>query len=317
MKYKEYIDLKGSRAKLVQEVGSGSIIKRFDRTPTPSQPQDVVCPHFLELKWAYGCPYCCAWCYLQGTLRLLPTKAKPVVKSYRKIQRHLESFFAETSSNEYIPEILNSGEIADSLMWEESEIPFSEFIVPIFETQSKHKVLFLSKSDNVDNISRLGSDRTVMSFTLNSDFVASKWEHGAPDVDRRIEAGRRLSEEGYPIRIRIDPLVPVDNWEKEYTNLIDHVFSQFRPERITLGSLRGLTSTVNNASDKSWVGYLSESSNWGKKVNLGLRYQMYLRTIKYLKENHNYINIALCKETKDMWKKLGMDYKQIRCNCVW
>lgn len=52
VKYKEYKNLKGKNTQLVQQVGDGSIIKRFDRTPQPSQPQDVVCPHFLELKWA-------------------------------------------------------------------------------------------------------------------------------------------------------------------------------------------------------------------------------------------------------------------------
>ena len=99
--------------------------------------------------------------------------------------------------------------------------------------------------------------------------------------------------------------------------LIDNIFSQFEPERITLGSLRGLTSTINNAHDKSWVEYLSESSNWGKKISFELRYLMYLRTINYLKRTYDYINIAFCKETKEMWRKLGMDYTEIKCNCVW
>jgi len=38
---------------LVKQVADGSIIKRFDKTPYPVKPTDVVCPHFLELKWAY------------------------------------------------------------------------------------------------------------------------------------------------------------------------------------------------------------------------------------------------------------------------
>jgi spore photoproduct lyase len=317
IKYREYINLEGNRNELVQQVGSGSIIKRFDRTPPPSKLQDVVCPHFLELKWAYGCPYHCAWCYLQGTLRLLPTKTKPVVKSYKKIKRHLNKFFDETTNNEYIPEILNSGEIADSLMWEKGKLPFSKFIVPIFETQSKHKILFLSKSKNVDNIIKLESDMIIPSFTLNANAVASRWEHGAPSIDERIEAAARLSEVGYAVRIRIDPLVPIDNWEKEYMRLIDDIFSQFKPERITLGSLRGLISTINNANDTSWVKYLSEPSNWGKKIGFELRRLMYIRTVNYLKENYDYNNIAFCKETKEMWKRFGMEYAKIKCNCIW
>ena len=65
----EYPLLDGSRQNLVKRVGDGSIITRFERTPLPARPTDVVCPHFLELKWATGCPFDCAWCYLKGTLR--------------------------------------------------------------------------------------------------------------------------------------------------------------------------------------------------------------------------------------------------------
>ena len=28
-------------------------------------------------------------------------------------------------------------------------------------------------------------------------------------------------------------------------------------------------------------------------------------------------DIALCKETMAMWGRLGMDYRKIKCNCVW
>jgi len=60
--YKEYKNLNGEKRKLVSHVNDGSIITRFDKTPLPQKATDVVCPHFLELKWAYGCPFDCSWC---------------------------------------------------------------------------------------------------------------------------------------------------------------------------------------------------------------------------------------------------------------
>lgn len=56
--------LTGEVEKRVVRVGDRSIIKLFDRTPVPTRETDLVCPHFLELKWANGCPFNCAWCYL-------------------------------------------------------------------------------------------------------------------------------------------------------------------------------------------------------------------------------------------------------------
>ncbi len=118
VKYDYYPMLDGSTKQLVKQVHDGSIIKRFDKTPLPKTSNDVVCPHFLELKWAYGCPFNCAWCFLKGTLRFLPTKTCPIVKDYKKIESHLNTFFDETVNNGYPKEVLNSGEISDSLMYE-------------------------------------------------------------------------------------------------------------------------------------------------------------------------------------------------------
>jgi len=66
--YNEYEQLDGKEKSLVGRVNDGSIITRFDKTPMPTGRRSVVCPHFLELKWAYGCPYDCAWCYLLNYL---------------------------------------------------------------------------------------------------------------------------------------------------------------------------------------------------------------------------------------------------------
>ena len=306
--------LGGPTRSLVQHVGDGSIIRRFDKTPLPVGSTNVVCPHFLELKWAYGCPFDCAWCYLKGTFRFLPTGTKPVVKSYDKVESHIRRFLSELTT----PEILNTGEIADSLMSEGSSRPFSKFIIPVFETQSRHKVLFVTKSNNIRYLLEINPhNQVIMSFSLNADEVARRWERGAPPVDRRIEAAQQLSKAGYEVRIRIDPIVPIPDWEEHYTSLVDQIFASFTPERITLGSLRGLQSTINGSTDKSWVEYLKENSNWGKKVDFKTRYETYAAMIKKLKDVYRYEGIALCKETVAMWAKLGMDYREMRCNCVW
>ena len=309
-----YVLLNRDEKLLVQQVGDGSIIKRFDKTPLPTASTNVVCPHFLELKWAYGCPFDCAWCYLKGTFRFLPTKTKPVIKNYSKIELHTARFLEEVIT----PEILNTGEIADSLMWEGSSEPFSKFIIPMFEKQNRHKVLFVTKSDNIKYLLEINPhNQAIMSFSLNAGEVAKKWERGAPSVSRRIEAGRKLSQAGYEVRIRIDPIVPVPDWKLHYINLIDQIFDSFIPSRITLGSLRGLQSTINGSTDRSWLQYLNENSNWGKKIDFKARYEIYATIINQLKESYDYSEVALCKETMAMWGRLGMDYRTIKCNCIW
>lgn len=311
VKSQKYKNIQGKYVDSISKVGDASIIKRFDRTPYPEKPTDVVCPHFLELKWGYGCPFNCAWCYLQGTFRFLKTKTQPVEKDRTIIRRALLSFFNVESP----PEMLNTGELADSLMGEKSD-SFSKFIIPIFEKQRKHKVLFLTKSNNVRHLLEIPEhNQAVISFSVNADYVARKWENGAPTVDQRLDAARQLSDAGYEVRLRIDPIVPVPNWENHYRELVDEIFSRFNPERITLGSLRGLQSTINNSRDKSWVEFLSEGSNWGRKVDFATRYENFSKIICYLSD-YGYSDVALCKETVQMWDALKMDWRKIKCNCL-
>ena len=312
VKYKNYRLLNGKTLRLVNQVNDGSIITRFDKTPQPKSSSDVVCPHFLELKWAYGCPYDCSWCYLKGTFRFRPNGKEPVIKDYEKIELHTRAFLEEANT----PEILNSGEIADSLMNENSDKPFSKFIIPLFEKQKLHKVLFLTKSSNVKNLLEIEPhDQAIISFSLNAIPVAKKWEK-APPVLKRIEAAKKVYHAGYEVRIRIDPMVPIDGWKESYLQLADLIFENLVPERITLGSLRGLQSTINGCSDKSWVKYLTESSNWGKKIDFQIRFAIYSEIINYLQSKYNYKKVALCKETIEMWNSLKMNYRQIKCNCI-
>lgn len=312
VKYKTYRLLNGKILKLVHQVNDGSIITRFDKTPQPKNLSDVVCPHFLELKWAYGCPFDCSWCYLKGTFRFRPIGKEPVIKDYEKIELHTKAFLEEVST----PEILNTGEIADSLMHENFNKPFSKFIIPLFETQNLHKVLFLTKSLNVKNLLEIEPHhQAIISFSLNAIPVAKKWEK-APSILKRIEAAKKVYQAGYEVRVRIDPMVPIDGWKESYLQLADLIFKNLFPERITLGSLRGLQSTINGCSDKSWVKYLRESSNWGKKIDFKTRFTMYSEVINYLKSEHNYTKVALCKETIEMWNRLKMNYRQIKCNCT-
>jgi spore photoproduct lyase len=311
---KEYVLLDGSRQSLVQKVGDGSIIIRFDKTPLPINPKDVVCPHFLELKWAYGCPFDCAWCYLKGTFRFQPTGTKPVLKPLSKMRAALDDFFKANIQ----AEVLNSGEIADSLMFENGGEPFTKTAIPLFEGQDKHKILLVTKSTNIKNLLSMDSHRqAIISFSLNADPVARRWEKGAPQVADRLEAARELSRLGYEVRIRIDPMVPILDWRKHYKTLIDQIFNKLIPERLTLGSLRGLQSTINGVKDKTWIKYLKESSGWGKRIEFNARYWMYRTIIDYLGEKYDYSRVALCKETVEMWDQIGLNYKVIKCNCIW
>lgn len=310
----EYERLDGKRERMVSKVGDGSIITRFDKTPIPSSPTDVVCPHFLELKWATGCPFNCAWCYLQGTFRFQDYKKKPRPKDFERVEKNLLALLKGDLQRH---ELLNSGELSDSLITENTEGPFTKFVMNLIATQDTYKVLFVTKSDQIDNLLEIDNpEQAVVSFSINANGVAKTWEKGAPTPLKRLDSAKRLKEAGFEVRLRIDPMVPVEGWQKEYEKLVDDIFARLRPDRITIGSLRGLQSTINNSPDRSWTQYLNERSNWGKKISHDVRLQMYRTVVDRLESEFDYTAVAMCKETVEMWEALGKDYKKIRCNCT-
>jgi len=315
IRLKKEKNLYGHDEIFVDQIGDGRIIKLFDKTPFPMKSTDVICPHFLELKWANGCYYDCAWCYLNGTFRFFERGKNPHLKDEDSIISHIQAFFKQWNK----PTILNSGELADSLVFEGHPFSLSKDIIPLFKSQNRHKLLILTKSTNVEGVLDSNSQNTVIaSFSLNAYPVATRWEKKTPHPRDRIEAAKRLFDAGYEVRIRVDPMVPVEEWKEVYIELIDDVFSSFYPERITLGSLRGLRSTINNCEDTSWEEYLinGSNSNWGKKVEDGIRFDMYKTLLSHLMTVYDYNNVGLCKETVSMWENLKIDYKKIKCNCI-
>jgi spore photoproduct lyase len=135
-------------------------------------------------------------------------------------------------------------------------------------------------------------------------------------VEDRIEAAGILKDCGLEVRVRIDPMVPVDNWADYYVGLLESIFERLVPDRITIGSLRGLQSTINNSKDRSWTNYLQERSNWGLKIPIRVRTEMYHLILDTLREDYKYTKVALCKETRGVWDQLALDYRHIRCNCT-
>jgi spore photoproduct lyase len=237
----------------------------------------------------------------------------PYLKDKKKIINHTQEYL-EAERN---PSVLNSGELADSLVFEGNGFSLTKDIIPLFKQQKKHKLLILSKSARIKGILDSESQNNVIvSFSLNSLPVAKKWERKAPSPTYRIKAAKKLAEADYTVRVRIDPMVPVKNWKKSYEELVDLIYSCFKPQRITFGTLRGLQSTINNCKDKSWVKYLNDRSNWGLKAPDSIRLNMYSHLMDKVREYDNRCQIAMCKETVGMWKEMHLDYKKIKCNCI-
>jgi len=291
---------------------SKRIIRLFHKAPP-----DIVCGNFWELRWAFGCPLNCAYCYLRGTYR---GKITPRYVKIDHVLKALDEMFNDSAFNNGKPAIINSGELADSLM----NPAFMEKIADKFEEQNKHKLLILTKfgTKNIDFLLKKTRKQTICAWSLNAPKVARLWETNAPSIDDRIEAAKLVKESGYIVWIRIDPIFPIEDWQDHYEYLLLKIFHKFTPDRIILGTPRGLWKTIHYAKkarvDTSWIKYFDfkEKTGWGLKLPFNLRKSIYLFMHEKLEKlGYNTRKISICKETVKIWESLKWTYYPGECQC--
>jgi spore photoproduct lyase len=169
-----------------------------------SMPDDrILSPHFNRLKLASnGCYYQCDWCYLKGTYRA----QQPYITVRAEYDKIIDQVKKKIEWSEG-PLMFNSGELADSLSLEHLTGAARTFI-PMFGSTENGYLFMLTKSDNVDYILDLQHNgHTTLAWSINNAYVSRKFEIGAPSFERRLIAAKKVKEAGYPIRIRLDPIV--------------------------------------------------------------------------------------------------------------
>ena len=279
----------------------------------------MMCPHFDRLKLASnGCFYQCDWCYLKLTYRAA-FPFMTIRAEYDKIKKYLNKRLSQTES----PIMFNSGEMADSLAMEHLTRAGREFI-PWFATTKNGYLFMLTKSDNVDDILDLPhNNHTYITWSMNNDEVSRKFEIGAPPFERRLEAAFKVQKSGYPLRIRLDPIIPFNGWQEAYSETIKKIFNKVSPERITLGTLRfeeGFYNMRNTffTTGEELISYVKDMKPMfepkvfpgTKKPKTGKysfsdekRIEMFGYIIDQIRKYSN-CKIALCKESADVWIKL-------------
>ncbi|MEW6273803.1 MAG: radical SAM protein [Bacillota bacterium] len=265
-------------------------VRLFDKTPV-----GVRCPHFYELILSNGCPFECAYCYLRLTFR---GNKKPVLFCNRWEEVELEL--------EAIPSgVFSTGELADSLA---VNPPLLSRAIAYFQNQQSRYLLLTTKSTSIGPfLAMKPTPQVIISFSINTAEMANRFEAGAPPPENRLQAAEKLLENGWRVRIRLDPIIYEEVNFIKYKTLCT-VIANLKPERVTVGTLRqypGLHRFSPGAPRQGLV----------KATDGRLRYPKQLRLHIY-QQIGNWLGFqpALCKETEEVWKELGWWF--YGCNCT-
>jgi spore photoproduct lyase len=149
----------------------------------------------------------------------------------------------------------------------------------------------------------------VVSFSVNAPDAARRHEAGAATVEDRLEAARRLKKAGWRVRMRIDPMIA----GFDYAGVIAAI-RELGPERVTLGSLRAESSLLRAVNHGMFEGLEKPGDRKAlARYRREERLALYREAVEGLRD---ICGVALCEETEDIWKDLGLDYEAKECNCA-
>jgi spore photoproduct lyase len=277
------------------------------------------CAKFYKLTAYNNCNFWCEYCYLYLTFRTQPVSTHFI--NYEKIYDEVIKF--DKSKIPKTLRVLNLGELGDPLAVDYIT-GFAKQIIPFMpEHAPKTRLLFLTKSDCVDEILPLDhGGQSIISFSVNTDAVFQQLEHRTASPEARIIAAAKAQKAGYEIRLRIDPIIFYSTWERDYVALVDKIFEYVQPTKITIGEYRpsnGLANHISSRFPDSPLLKINRSLvKEGKKLRYpkNLRIKMFGTIIEAIKKYGSDIDIALCKEQPEIWKALCLDTKGLKCNCL-
>jgi len=339
----EVVDSQQMDHELMQGASMGEIIDQAKKTLFLGKAQRFISQqkgqavHYCKgprklIPISNGCGFSCEYCFLQGTYR----GRHPRIKFNLNYQKMLDEIDADVSQRANLgTQVYHMGENQDSLAFDPL-YPLTEILVP-FVAERDARLLLLTKSDCVDNLVKLDhKGHTIVSWSLNSDWVTRHVEHDTAPLDKRLAAARRVQEAGYPLRLRFDPLLLLGekeynsgHWRRRYNKMMDSVFAAVKPERVTLGSLR-YHPTIRSTALKRFPDSvifddhllspdLDEDHRYRYRDDI--RMKLYGHIADGIRKRDDgagiKVKIGLCKETEQMWESAGLklDRKRPTCHC--
>ena len=210
-----------------------------------------------QFHLAEGCPAHCQYCYLAGSLQ-----GPPAVRVFANLPSILQN-----TNNYSLPKALTTFEAScytDPLSIEHLTGCLATAI-QFFSDKEDKQLRFVTKFDHVDPLLQLEHNgRTSWRISLNAKPVSQRLEGGTSSIGARLAALRKLALPkaegggGYPVGVVLAPIMPISNWEEEYSHLLDALAQQLNfncdltfeliTHRFTPGSKEILLSWYPNTS---------------------------------------------------------------------
>jgi spore photoproduct lyase len=285
-----------------------------------AQESGNACPNYWHFS-PYGfCPYGCRYCYLAGTPGV---KFSPSVKIYVNLPEMLAEI-DRIAGRQETPTAFYLGKLQDSLALDPLTA-YSTVLVPFFADHPWARLTLLTKSANVDRLLDLEHrGHAILSWSVNPPEVSAIFEENVPSIDERLDAMRRVSESGYPVRAIMMPIIPINGWQDIYRGFTDRLLQTVAIQRLTLGGIciyrsardllerkMGKPNVVSEHIDAT----CPKPGDGRARYSRDLRHEIYSLIVEPARRLRPDLEIALCLEEHALWESTGLVESIGRCNC--
>ncbi|PSR54580.1 radical SAM protein [Adhaeribacter arboris] len=223
-----------------------------------------------QFHLAEGCPAHCQYCYLAGSLQ-----GPPVIRAFANLPAILENLKNYQKPNQVTT--FEASCYTDPLGIEHVTGSLSETIRFFGEQENMH-LRWVTKFDQVDSLLQLPHNgHTHPRLSLNTELVASRMEGGTASMEARLAAIRKLALPrsagggGYKVGIVLAPIMPLPDWEEQYTHLLDRLEQTLNfPSEITFELITHRFTPGSKALLQEWYPNTSidfDESNRSLKFN--------------------------------------------------
>jgi DNA repair photolyase len=179
------------------------------------------CHYAFEIdSYGRGCTHNCTYCYAKESLTSHGywNRPMPFPVNLAEVRKIFYTVF-ETDRPSSWREVLEKriplrlGSMSDSFMWMDRKYKITQELLKILNFYDYPHVIF-TRSDLVaedEYLALLRKDLVSIQFSMcgGNEAITRKVEPGAPSVERRLEALKKLAENGYWTTVRLNPFFPI------------------------------------------------------------------------------------------------------------
>ena len=174
--------------------------------------------HNYYFSHMLNCIYDCRYCFLQG---MYQSACSVLFVNYEDFIHHIRQ---QALSHHDEAVHFFSGYDGDSLALEPLSL-FAETFINDLRNLSNIWLELRTKSTQVRSLLALEPwPQCIMAFSFTPEDISKALEHGVPAIQQRLNAIDKLQQRGWPIGLRLDPLIDTEDFEQQYRGLLRQLF---------------------------------------------------------------------------------------------